>query len=142
MDHILVPLDTSDISSRALDTVRTMAGAFDARVTIMIVLDTAVRNELDAAASSERATIDREAETYLGGVAEGLRAGGVKTSSQVVDSTDAAAAITESAESLDADLIVMCTHGRTGAERWLLGSVTDRVIRASNVPIYVIPVRK
>lgn len=141
MDHILVPLDTSEVSARALDTVVRFAGAFDARVTLLTVLDTAVRNGLEAAASSENTRVETEAETYLGAMEAQLSAAGVKTSTLVLDAIDAAAAITDTAVSLNADLVVMCTHGRTGAERWLLGSVTDRVIRSSEVPVHVIPVR-
>lgn len=141
MDHIIVPLDTSDVSARALDAATKLAGSFDARITLLIVLDTAVRNGLREAAESESVMIEREAESYLGAIAEGMRRSGMSVTMTVVDGLDPAAAISEASESENADLIVMCTHGRTGAERWLLGSVTDRVIRSSTVPVYVIPAR-
>ena len=38
-------------------------------------------------------------------------------------------------------LIAMCTHGRSGLKRWVLGSVTEKVVRHSNSPILVIPAR-
>jgi nucleotide-binding universal stress UspA family protein len=38
-------------------------------------------------------------------------------------------------------LIAMCTHGRSGVKRWVLGSVTERVVRHSNSPVLVIPAR-
>jgi nucleotide-binding universal stress UspA family protein len=47
--------------------------------------------------------------------------------------------ITDFVEEAGIDLIVMSTHGRSGLQRFLLGSVTDRVIRSSHVPVLAIP---
>jgi nucleotide-binding universal stress UspA family protein len=47
--------------------------------------------------------------------------------------------ITDFVEAAGIDLIVMSTHGRSGLQRFLLGSVTDRVIRSSHVPVLAIP---
>lgn len=41
-----------------------------------------------------------------------------------------------------ADLIVMCSHGRTGLSRALIGSVTDKVLRAARCPVLVVPAPK
>ncbi|MDH3707202.1 MAG: universal stress protein [Acidimicrobiia bacterium] len=40
-----------------------------------------------------------------------------------------------------ADLVVMASHGRSGMTRWLLGSMTEKLVRASEVPVLVVPVR-
>ncbi len=141
MDHIIVPLDTSDNSARALDAARSLAAAFGSKLTLIIVLDTAVRNGLRDAANSEGTRIETAAESYLGGIAEGLRREGLTVTTSVVDGTDPAAAIADRAADDGAAAIVMCTHGRSGPGRWLLGSVTDRVIRSSTVPVHVVPVR-
>ena len=141
MDHIIVPLDTSDVSARAIETATRFARAFDSEITLLLVLDHVVRNGLDEAAQSENALIETEADAYLQPLASELQGMGINAKVMVLDAPDPAAAISETAESENADLIVMCTHGRTGAERWLLGSVTDRVIRSSGVPVHVIPVR-
>jgi nucleotide-binding universal stress UspA family protein len=50
-------------------------------------------------------------------------------------------AIIEVSQRERVDLLVMCTRGQTGPARWLLGSVVDRVIRGSSVPVVVIPAR-
>ncbi|MDE2688631.1 MAG: universal stress protein [Chloroflexota bacterium] len=50
-----------------------------------------------------------------------------------------AGAIVEYAESQPNSLIAMCTQGRTGLGRWVLGSVTDAVIRSGNTPVLVVP---
>lgn len=52
-----------------------------------------------------------------------------------------AESIIEYAEANRIDLIAMCTHGRTGLARWTLGSVADRVLRASNIPILLVRAR-
>ena len=141
MDHIIVPLDTSDVSAEALDAAAELAGAFGAKITLLVVLDTAVRNGLREAAESESVRIETEAESYLGAIATDLGERGLDVTTRIVDSPDPAGGISDGAKAEEADLIVMCTHGRTGAERWLLGSVTDRVIRSTTVPVYVIPAR-
>jgi nucleotide-binding universal stress UspA family protein len=46
--------------------------------------------------------------------------------------------IIEYAETNQMDLIVMCTHGRSGLSRWLMGSVADRVVRGASVPVLVV----
>lgn len=141
MDHIIVPLDTSDVSSRAVGAAADLAGAFGSKVTLLIVLDTAVQNGLRDAAGSENTTIERAAESYLGPIAADLRGRSIDVGTRIMDGTDPASVITDTADDLGADLIVMCTHGRTGPGRWLLGSVTDRVLRSTRVPVQVLPVR-
>jgi nucleotide-binding universal stress UspA family protein len=49
-----------------------------------------------------------------------------------------AESIVEHAEASRVDLIAMCTHGRTGLGRWVLGSVADRVLRAGSIPIFLV----
>jgi nucleotide-binding universal stress UspA family protein len=141
MDHIIVPLDTSEVSSRALAAAAKLAGAFGSKITLLVVLDTAVQNGLRDAAASENINIERAAESYLGPVVADLRGQSIDVDTRIIDASDPASVITDTADDLGADLIVMCTHGRTGPGRWLLGSVTDRVVRSTKVPVQVCPVR-
>jgi nucleotide-binding universal stress UspA family protein len=46
--------------------------------------------------------------------------------------------IIQYAEANQVDLIVMCTRGQSGLGRWLLGSVSDRVVRGANVPVLMV----
>jgi nucleotide-binding universal stress UspA family protein len=46
--------------------------------------------------------------------------------------------ILKEAEESGAEVIVMSTHGRTGVGRWVFGSVADRVLRASPVPVWLV----
>ncbi len=141
MTRILVPLDTSDVAAKALDDAVTLARALDAEVVLLTVLDLVVHNALDPMMDSERITAERAAQTYQGRVVTQLVDKGIQAEGLVVDGKDPAAAIVDTAEHQKVDMIVMCTHGRSGPARWLLGSVTERVIRASTVPVHICPVR-
>ncbi len=58
----------------------------------------------------------------------------------ILKSGDPVDIINETAKELGADLIVMTTHGRTGVARWLLGSVTEQIVRTSPVPVLTLHV--
>ncbi len=76
----------------------------------------------------------QKAEDYLLAVAEHLRAGGAKVQTRVHVAEQPAAAILREAALVGADLIALETHGR-GVSRMLLGSVADKVVRGSAVPV-------
>ena len=80
---------------------------------------------------------------YLREVAETeaaeIRAGGIKASAEVVVDSRVDWAIVDKARTIGADLIVMGTHGRTGLARAVIGSVADRVLRHSTVPVVFVP---
>jgi nucleotide-binding universal stress UspA family protein len=80
----------------------------------------------DAAASLERIAAD-------------LRARGLIVDTAVVMQSQTAAGILEHSVERGADLIAMATHGRTGWPRIMLGSVADKVLRGSNVPLLLLP---
>jgi nucleotide-binding universal stress UspA family protein len=85
-----------------------------------------------------------EGDHYLAAKSEQLRAEGVdRVSSVLIDGSEggAAAAIMELAEKTGDNLIVMSSHGRSGIGRWMIGSVTERVVRHSNQPVLVIRTR-
>lgn len=75
-----------------------------------------------------------KSESYLRKVAEGLVGEGIKVDVHVVVGTPAEA-IVSYAEAEGADLIAMGTHGRTGLARWMMGSVTDRVLHLTDKPL-------
>jgi nucleotide-binding universal stress UspA family protein len=79
----------------------------------------------------------RVAETYAESLAGRLQTAGVKARGRGV-SGQPAAAILSVADDVDADLIVMSTHGRTGVVRSLLGSVADEVVRQSRRPVLLV----
>ena len=134
MNLILVPLDTSEVSAEALRHAVELAEALDSNLLLAAIADDVVKNAMVDLMDSERITVEQALQVYLDEQAAEISTNGVRVETVVVDAKDAAAAITDAAAARDADMIVMCTHGRTGAARWLLGSTADRVIRSSSVP--------
>jgi nucleotide-binding universal stress UspA family protein len=74
---------------------------------------------------------------YLKGVAAGMRDDGFDVGTHVAPGTTPATAIVELAARLDADVIAMATHGYGGLRRTFLGSVADKVLRSSRIPVLV-----
>jgi len=140
---ILAALDLSDESARILDTAGAVARAFEAELVLFHVVEPLV-GMVDGAlpfpmpvapGSLDRAKDDanrRMAE--LGRLAADR---GLPASVRVVTGVGAAASILEEARE-GYDLIAMTTHGAGGVRRLLLGSVADKVIRASELPVLVL----
>ncbi|HET8623487.1 MAG TPA: universal stress protein [Gemmatimonadales bacterium] len=82
----------------------------------------------------------RAAVAFLEPLAPHLCARGVATETHVVVGRPAAAELLDLARTTGADLIALGTHGRRGLERLVLGSVADKVVRGSDVPVLVTPV--
>lgn len=122
--HILVPLDGSPHSEKALAPALELARLCQARVTLLRAFQVPglARHERP---EYDRATEQRIVSDYLGEVAHELN---VEVGTEVVEG-HAAVAILEAVERLGADLVVMCTHGRTGLGRWVIGSVAEKVMR-------------
>ncbi len=125
--RILVPLDGSPASAVALPPARTLARATGAEV----VLVRAVPASL--AARSEEA----EARQTLGRIVRELAASDLRVEA-VVPIGDAAQEILGEVKRRGADLVVMATHGRAGLGRALLGSVAERVLSRSPVPVMLL----
>jgi nucleotide-binding universal stress UspA family protein len=79
----------------------------------------------------------RESEKYLEELEKELKGRGLRVSS-VVRYGHAAEEILDHAAFSGADLIAMSTHGRTGVSRWVLGSVAEKVLRASTIPLLLV----
>ena len=141
MNSILVPLDTSDAAAAAIAPAMELAGALGHPLLLLAVGDVVVVNAMRPVMDSERITAEQALESYLGHHARSLEGRGVDIETLVIEALDPAAAIADTAASQGSSMIVMSSHGRTGAARWLLGSTADRVIRSSHVPIHLVPVR-
>ena len=85
-----------------------------------------------------REPLINEAKTYLDGIIEKLRAGGLEHVVATVIEGDAASEIIDAARQTPASLIVMASHGRSGVGRWLLGSVAEKVVQHSHEPVLMI----
>ena len=135
---ILVPLDGSSLSEAALPHACVLAKALQAQVLFLRVVVFPDQDlgdiPIEYAASSE---VLAEMKRYLEHVATNLRRAGVAVTCYAV-SGRVADTILDFAEHHAVDLIVMSTHGRAAALRWLMGSIADKVIHSAHIPVLLI----
>lgn len=136
--RILVPLDGSALAEAILPQVTELATLHGAEV---VLLRVALAHTFPGTNQTEaQVQAVQEAEAYLAGVLQSLLAGGIKAQ-HVVRYGHAAEEIVDQAETGCADLIAMSTHGRSGLRRWMLGSITEKVLRAATVPVLLVRTR-
>jgi nucleotide-binding universal stress UspA family protein len=135
--HILVPVDFGEASARALRVAGVLASRFEARVDALHadVLEAPPYFSSDqvSALEQQRAVARVFAEQYL---EEFARASGVTLGKALV--TDGPPHTAVLAHTDGVDLIVTGTHGRTGPSRWWLGSVAEKIVRETQVPVMVV----
>jgi nucleotide-binding universal stress UspA family protein len=136
-DTILVPTDGSDAAAAAFDHAFELAERYDATVHALYVVDTAVYGSLDARSDLVIEALEEQGEGAVAAVRERGETAGVPVVEEVARGSPARA-ILDYAEEEGVDLVVMGTHGRRGLDRLVLGSVTERVLRASPVPVLVV----
>jgi nucleotide-binding universal stress UspA family protein len=142
--QILCPIDFSDTARHALGHAAAVARWYDARVVGLHVIPPPIvpppsvllsaAPETFALSEADRGMVRLRLNDWLTNVAGAE----VKTEA-MVDDGSAAAVILDQAERLHADLIVMGTHGLGGFERFVLGSVTERVLRKASSPVLTVP---
>jgi nucleotide-binding universal stress UspA family protein len=138
--NILVPIDFTETSNRALDAAVEFALKFEAKVTVLHAYEIPVFGFPDGAliataditarittAAQESLTAAIEARKSKGAQLEGMLRNGVAWEE-----------IVNVADEIHADLIVIGTHGRRGLARALLGSVAENVIRTAKTPVLTI----
>lgn len=139
---ILVPLDGSQFSERALPSAMDLAQSDDAKVHLFTVIDGHLESAFEEIGQAEHLEAIDAARAHLSGQAAEVADHGISTTTTMVKSRNAAEAIVREAEAVGADLIVMTTHGRSGLRRWMLGSVAEKVLRATPVPVLLCPIRE
>ena len=134
-DTILVPTDGSDQSDVALDHALELSRKHGSEVHILYVADTN-RDSLTMQGGNIVDALEREGDRVVSEAADRAAVG-----TDVVEEVlagDPVKTILDYAESVDADVVVMGTHGRRGLDRVLLGSTTERVVRLSPIPVLTI----
>ena len=141
--RILCPIDFSDYSRRALDHAIAIARWYESTVTVLHVFSAAPVAAFGPGPvvieASVLTPVDRDqllADTKA--FAETESAPGI-TIEAVVREGNTVAEILEQAASMKADLLVIGTHGRSGFERLLLGSVAEKVVRKASCPVLTVP---
>jgi nucleotide-binding universal stress UspA family protein len=136
---ILVPLDGSQLAEQVLPQLQRLAAPAATTLVLINVVDL-VRYAITTAhhAPPEFFTqLRTNAETYLTEQRQQLQALGFQVKGHVVEG-DPTTAILQVAATEEVDLIAMTTHGRSGFVRWALGSVAERVVRATPLPIFLV----
>lgn len=138
---VVVPLDGSPLAEQALPSVEALARKMQLGITLMraYALPSAVSAEEYGAYSEDFiAHFEADARDYLLEKAEELKRKGIGSVSTAVNLGYGADEIIELARKTSDNFIAMCTHGRSGLRRWMLGSVTERVVRHSGDPVLII----
>jgi nucleotide-binding universal stress UspA family protein len=139
---IVVPLDGSALAELAIPHVVVVAKKMKLEVILLRVCSLAREAYMGEGYPPDfdriTVTVKKEIKDYLEGKVSQLRAEGIENISYLLPEGDAAAQITDIAMDIPDNLVAMCTHGRSGIGRWMLGSVTDRVVRHSGHPVLVI----
>ncbi len=130
--HVLVPLDGSRLAEAVLPVTAAFARALGAKVTLLHVVEPAAPATVHGDVHLTQAA---EAETYLRGVAGWMAAQGVHAERLVDQGGDVAAVIASRAASLEADLIILCTHGRGEVRVLLFGRVAEQVLARGTIPV-------
>lgn len=155
LDRVLVPLDGSELALSAADHLLGLAGARALEFVLVEVVTSGFAETMAMASHSgwmteapvpdayatlpDIARAREDAGERLGSTAERLRASGVnEVRARVVEERDPAAAILRMAREELVDFIAMSSRGAGGLKRFVLGSVAERVVRESEVPVLVV----
>jgi nucleotide-binding universal stress UspA family protein len=140
IERILCPTDLSDASAHAIEHAVALATQYKARITAQYVYSALV-----APIPTITAPVDRISQTEIqqaheetAGAFRAAASAGVEVA-VVVDVGRPEIEILNRAKTLPADLIVMGTHGASGFEHLVLGSVTEKVLRKSPCPVLTVP---
>jgi nucleotide-binding universal stress UspA family protein len=147
-EKILIPLDGSKVGEAALQAVEEMIAKFSPDVRIEVTLLQVISSITHYVVAGDAGVpipytdvemnqIKNETTNYLRQIGERLAKFGADIKYKVVSGV-AADEILKTTEEIDANLIAMSTHGRSGISRLALGSVTEKVLRASKIPVLVV----
>jgi nucleotide-binding universal stress UspA family protein len=144
MKTVLAPIDFSSVSRQVVDEAIAIARRLDARLVLLhvvqlpAVLGTGVtENDLPA---SFRLQVESDAVRQLGGLQRQLRDEGV-TAHVIHQVGSPGERILEQADRLDADYIVMGSHGHGAFYDLIAGSTTSRVVTRAKCPVMIIPLK-
>ena len=139
--RILVPLDGSPLAERVLPYAHALAKGFGARVELLQVFSPATEGLADPTHGHYQHQIDENLRSraldYLHGVTPSIGCSGVRVSC-TAEAGDPTSWIVNEAEKEPDTLIAMSTHGRSGPARLVLGSVTNKVLHSTSVPVLVL----
>ena len=141
ISKIVVPLDGSDTGQAALPYAETLAREMGASISLIQIIPSPGTMDPSIPGGAYWIkfveAVNDTAKDYLADIAKKLSNQGFQTTYEVITG-DPAYKIVEYAEHAKASLIAMSTHGRTGIARWVLGSVTDKVLHGAKTPVWIV----
>ena len=149
-ERVLVPTDGSDAAEGAVDHALDLAEKYDADVHALYVVDTDSMSlslgaeqldRIEQGQYEEMEEVRERAETATGYVADRARERDLETVEHVAAGKPHDQIADYVADNA-IDLVVMGSHGRSGIKRALLGSVTERTLRSTHVPVLVVDVQE
>ena len=138
---VVVPLDGSPLAEQVLPHVADLAKRLGLQIilTRAYALPSAVAPDAYGTYTEELINqLETETREYLAGKVEGLKEKGLENITTVPDFGYGAEEIIKLARQTPDNFIAMCSHGRSGIRRWVLGSVTERVVQHSGDPVLII----
>lgn len=140
--HILIPTDGSPLSDLAVDKGLTLAKALNAKVTAVTVIEpfhvfSAGKEQLSSTREEYERHATQHADEVLAAVESSAKARGVACETISVESDHPHQAIVDAAAAKGCDLVAMSSHGRRGVAAFVLGSVTQKVLTHSAIPVLV-----
>jgi nucleotide-binding universal stress UspA family protein len=135
----VVPLDGSDLSAAILPFITQIAGPLDMEVVLLRVVEPEPPLVFESSRHIKVEDVEArlaDARTYLRPIVEDLAGQGIRALLQVRRG-DPVTEIVACARDTEADLIAMTTHGRSGLDRLLFGSVAEAVLRQAEVPVFL-----
>jgi len=135
LQHILVPLDFSPDAEWVLDAATTFAKPYQSRLTLLHVLHIPAMSDIHAAAYV--AAIEMDAHESMATYQKRMQDAGIPVAIRIIRGVPYRE-IVDMARDIQADLIIMGTHGRTGVPHLLLGSVAERVVRLAPCAVMVV----
>jgi nucleotide-binding universal stress UspA family protein len=136
--HILVPLDGSKLAEAALPAAVSISVAFNAPVTLLHIIEQDAPEEIHR---DRHLTEANEATIYLADTAKQFFPPGIKVDLHVhtFPASDVARSIVDhSSDEIQPDLIIMCSHGKSGMHDFFFGSIAQEVAAASGTPVLLI----
>jgi nucleotide-binding universal stress UspA family protein len=139
---ILVPLDGSKLAEKALSYATLLTQKLDAELILVRVLPPLIiisdQNERDSYRSALLQKWEAEANSYLRAVQDQLRELGLPAQVEILEGGPVAEMILELACDRMIDLIVMSTHGNSGSDRWVYGSIANKVLEGASCPVFLV----
>jgi nucleotide-binding universal stress UspA family protein len=140
---ILVPLDGSALAECVIPHIESIAKPWKSDVELISVvepIEIPTRGKIaldDEDLKQINNELKQETHKYLLNVARRLENAGISAESIIIVGKTAESLI-EYTNDNDVDLIIMATHGRSGISKWFWGSITEKVLRAVNIPVLLI----